>query len=83
SRTKSLGRTLNSSHDQNCLALVDVKDFDPKDVVVTVKDKKVIVFAERRDECNTSGKKTCNYRRLMKEFNLPPGVRENKVTFSL
>ncbi|KFP69854.1 Outer dense fiber protein 1, partial [Acanthisitta chloris] len=85
SRMQRLGRMLNSSHNQNqnILALVNVKDFHPKEVTVTVKDGKVKVLAEHKEEHSTSVTKTCNYRKFIKEFSLPPGVSEDQVTYSL
>ncbi|NXE89751.1 ODFP1 protein, partial [Menura novaehollandiae] len=83
SRMKRLSMMLNSSHNRSRLALVDVKGFDPREVTVMVKDGKVTVLAEHKEECNTAVTKTCNYRKFMKEFNLPPGVNENEVTYSL
>ncbi|NXM78692.1 ODFP1 protein, partial [Serilophus lunatus] len=83
SRMQRIDRTLNSSLNQGCLALIDVKDFDPDDISVMVKDRKVTVLAEHRDECNTSVAKTRRYRKFVKEFNLPPGVSETNMTCSL
>ncbi|NXF99721.1 ODFP1 protein, partial [Sakesphorus luctuosus] len=83
SRIQRPDRMLNSSHDRSHVALVDVKGFDPKDITVKVKDGKVTVLAEHREERNTSVSKTRNYRKFMKEFNLPPGVSEDEVTCSL
>ncbi|NXA11105.1 ODFP1 protein, partial [Sapayoa aenigma] len=83
SRMQRFGRMSSSSRNRSRLALVDMKGFDPNDVTVMVKDRKVTVLAEHRDECNTSAAKTYNYRKLMKEFNLPAGVSENEVTCSL
>ncbi|NWV11174.1 ODFP1 protein, partial [Ptilonorhynchus violaceus] len=83
SRMKRLSMMLNSSCNQSHLALIDVKDFDPRDVTVMVKDGKVTVLAEHKEERNTAVAKTCNYRKFVKEFNLPPGVNENEVTYSL
>ncbi|KAI1243551.1 hypothetical protein IHE44_0001181 [Lamprotornis superbus] len=53
---------------------------DPRDVCVSVKDGKVTVSAEHKDECNTGLSKSCSYRRYTKEFSLPPG--EEEVTYS-
>ncbi|NWT92316.1 ODFP1 protein, partial [Urocynchramus pylzowi] len=83
SRTKRLGMMLSSSSNQNPLALIDVKGFDPKDITVTVKDGKVTVSAERKVECNTGLTKTCNYKKFVKEFSLPPDVDEKEVTYSV
>ncbi|XP_051641314.1 outer dense fiber protein 1 [Manacus candei] len=82
-RIQRFSRTLNSSHSQCHLALIDMKDFEPRDVSVEVKDGKVTVLAEHREERNTPVLKTCNYRKFMKEFNLPPGVSDDEVTYSL
>ncbi|OWK50105.1 Outer dense fiber protein 1 [Lonchura striata] len=81
-RTKRLGMMLNSCSGKN-LALIDVKGFDPKDITVTVKDGKVTVSAERKVECSTGFTKTCNYKRFVKEFCLPPGVDDKEVTYSV
>ncbi|NXI08093.1 ODFP1 protein, partial [Irena cyanogastra] len=83
SRTKRLGMVLNSCSTPNSLALIDVKGFDPRDITVTVKDGKVTVSAERKLECNTGLTKTCNYKKFVKEFSLPPGVDEKEVTYSV
>ncbi|NWI01064.1 ODFP1 protein, partial [Tichodroma muraria] len=83
SRMKRLSRMLSSSCSQNSLALIDVKGFDPRDICVTVRDGKVIVSAEHKEEHNTCMAKTRNYRKLTKEFSLPPGVCENEVTYSV
>ncbi|RLW13067.1 hypothetical protein DV515_00000452 [Chloebia gouldiae] len=81
-RTKRLGMMLNSCSGKN-LALIDVKGFDPRDITVTVKDGKVTVSAERKVECNTGFTKTCNYKKFVKEFCLPPGVDDKEVTYSV
>ncbi|NWV52234.1 ODFP1 protein, partial [Daphoenositta chrysoptera] len=83
SRMRRLGMMLSSSCSQSHLALVDVKGFDPSDVSVTVKDGKVTVSAEHKEEHNTLLGKTRNYRKLLKEFSLPPGVDEDEVTYSV
>ncbi|NXL71599.1 ODFP1 protein, partial [Leptocoma aspasia] len=83
SRTRRLGMMLNSSCCQNNLALIDVKGFDPRDISVTVKDGKVTVSAERKVECNTGMTKTCNYKKFVKQFSLPPGVEDKEVTYSV
>ncbi|NXW46848.1 ODFP1 protein, partial [Nyctiprogne leucopyga] len=74
---------LNSCHDHRLLALVDVKGFDPKEVTVTVKDRKVKVLAEHEEEHATARGKEYNYRNMTKEIILPPGVSEDEVTYSL
>ncbi|NXY63528.1 ODFP1 protein, partial [Callaeas wilsoni] len=83
SRMKRLGMMLNSSRSQRHLALIDVKGFHPRDVTVVVKDGKMTVSAKHKEEHNTAVAKTCNYRKFIKEFNLPPGVNEDEVTYSL
>ncbi|NWR46708.1 ODFP1 protein, partial [Regulus satrapa] len=83
SRSKQLGMMLSSSCSQGHLALIDVKGFDPKDICVMVKDGKVTVAAERREEHNTCISKTSNYKRVVKEFCLPPGVCDDEVTCSV
>ncbi|NXO16707.1 ODFP1 protein, partial [Oriolus oriolus] len=83
SRLRRLGMLLSSSCCPNQLALVDVKGFDPSDVSVVVRDGKVTVSAEHKEEHNTLLGKTCNYKRFMKEFSLPPGVDEDEVTYSV
>ncbi|NWT65276.1 ODFP1 protein, partial [Prunella himalayana] len=83
-RTKRICRLLTSCC-RPCgdLALIDVKGFDPKDITVTVKDGKVTVSAERKVECNTGVTRTSNYKKFIKEFCLPPGVRDKEVTYSV
>ncbi|NXX62849.1 ODFP1 protein, partial [Scopus umbretta] len=78
-----LNRMVNSSHDHKLLALVDVEGFDPKEVTVTVKDRKVKVLAEHKEERTTSRGKEYNYKNIVKEISLPPGLREDEVTYSL
>ncbi|NXR27508.1 ODFP1 protein, partial [Cinclus mexicanus] len=79
SRAKRLGMLLSSSCCHN--PLVDTKCFDPRDVSVTVKDGRVTVSAEHKDECNTGLSKSSSYRKYTKEFSLPPG--EEEVTYSV
>ncbi|KFQ11216.1 Outer dense fiber protein 1, partial [Leptosomus discolor] len=76
-------RMWNSSHDHRLLALMDVKGFDPKEVTVMVKDGKVKVLAEHKEEHTTARGKEYSYRKIMKEISLPPGVSEDEVTYSL
>ncbi|NXW54099.1 ODFP1 protein, partial [Eurystomus gularis] len=83
SMQRRLNRTLNSSHDHKLLASMDVKGFDPKEVTVTVKDGKVKVSAEHEEEHTSIRGKEYNYRKIMKEISLPPGVSEKEVTYSL
>ncbi|XP_009275411.1 PREDICTED: outer dense fiber protein 1 [Aptenodytes forsteri] len=80
---RRLNRMLNSSHDHKLLALMDVKGFDPKEVTVTVKDRKVKVLAEHEEEHTTARGKEYNYRNITREISLPPGVSEDEVTYSL
>uniref|UniRef100_A0A8C4V5Z0 Outer dense fiber protein 1 n=1 Tax=Falco tinnunculus TaxID=100819 RepID=A0A8C4V5Z0_FALTI len=85
---KTLGRisfhkNIYSPPTSNFLALMDVKDFDPKEVTVTVRDGKVKVLAEHKEERTTARAKEYNYRSITKEISLPPGVREDEVTYSL
>ncbi|KFV45565.1 Outer dense fiber protein 1, partial [Tyto alba] len=83
SMQRRLNRMLNSPHDHKLLALMDMKDYDPKEVTVTVKDGKVKVLAEHREEHTTAKGKEYNYRSITKEISLPPGVSEEEVTYSL
>ncbi|XP_015475727.1 outer dense fiber protein 1 [Parus major] len=82
-RTRRLGMMLSSSCSQNNLSLIDVKGFDPKEITVVVKDGKVTVAAERKEEHNTCMGKISSYKKYMKEFSLPPGVSEKEVTYSV
>ncbi|NXP41387.1 ODFP1 protein, partial [Leiothrix lutea] len=82
SRLRRLAMMLNSSCCPSPLALVDVKGFDPNDVTVTMKDGRVTVSAERKEEHNTCRGKTCSYRRFTKAFSLPPCC-EKEVTYSV
>ncbi|NXG82382.1 ODFP1 protein, partial [Stercorarius parasiticus] len=83
SMQRRLNRMLDSSHDDKLLALVDVEGFVPEEIIVTVKDGKVKVLAEHREEHTTSRGKEYNYKNIMKEISLPPGVGEDQVTYSL
>ncbi|XP_074754155.1 outer dense fiber protein 1 [Athene noctua] len=83
STQRRLNRLSNFSHDNKLLALMDMKGFDPKEVTVTVKDGKVKVLAEHREEHATAEGKEYNYRSTMKEISLPPGVSKDEVTYSL
>ncbi|NXO85502.1 ODFP1 protein, partial [Sitta europaea] len=83
SRLKRFSRMLTSCCCDNSLALIDVKGFDPGDICVTVRDGKVIVSAEHKEEHSTCTAKTRSYRKFTKEFCLPPGVCENEVTYSV
>ncbi|NXM55080.1 ODFP1 protein, partial [Illadopsis cleaveri] len=82
SRLRRLAMMLRSCCCQNPLALVDVKGFDPQDVTVVMKDGRVTVSAERKEECNTCRGKACSYRKYTKEFSLPPCC-EKEVTYSV
>ncbi|RMC15081.1 hypothetical protein DUI87_07261 [Hirundo rustica rustica] len=82
-RIRRLGMMLSSSCCPSPLALIDVKGFDPRDVTVTMKDGKVTVSAERKEECNTCMGRTSSYRKYMKEFCLPPAGCEKEVTYSV
>ncbi|KFV98507.1 Outer dense fiber protein 1, partial [Eurypyga helias] len=83
SMQRRVNRMLNSSHDHKLLALMNVKGFDPEKVSVTVKDGKVKVLAEHREEHTTIGGKEYHYKSITKEISLPPGVNEDEVTYSL
>ncbi|NWU94414.1 ODFP1 protein, partial [Upupa epops] len=65
------------------LASMDLEGFDPKEITVTVKDGRVKVLAEHEEEHTTASGKEYNYQKMMKEISLPPGVREDEVTYSL
>ncbi|NXV00848.1 ODFP1 protein, partial [Cettia cetti] len=82
SRLRRLGMMLSSCCCQSPLALIDVKGFEPKDVTVVMKDGKVTVSAERKEEHNTCMGKKSSYRKYMKQFSLPPGC-EKEVTYSV
>ncbi|KGL98698.1 Outer dense fiber protein 1, partial [Charadrius vociferus] len=83
SMQRRLNRMWNSSHDHKLLGLVDVEGFVPKEVTVTVKDGKVKVLAEHEEEHTTTRGKVYNYKNITKEISLPPGIREDEVTYSL
>ncbi|NXI74788.1 ODFP1 protein, partial [Anseranas semipalmata] len=76
-------RMLNASQDHNVLAVMDVKGFDPEEVTVKVKDRKVQVLAEHEEMHSTAGGKEYNYKNIRKEITLPPGVSEDEVIYSL
>ncbi|XP_025922530.1 outer dense fiber protein 1 [Apteryx mantelli] len=80
---RRLNKMLNSSHDHKLLALMDVKGFDPDEVTVKVKDGKVKVLAEHEEEYSTIRGKEYNYKNIRKEINLPPGVDEDEVMYSV
>jgi len=73
----------NASQDHKVLAVMDVKGFDPEEVSVTVKDRKVQVLAEHEEAHTTTRGKEYNYKKVRKEFTLPPGVSEDEVMYSL
>lgn len=80
---KRLRRLCKCSHDHELLALIDVEGFDPNDVIVMVKDRKVKVLAEHEEEHTTARGKEYNYRNITKQISLPLGVSEDEVTYSL
>ncbi|NWQ99942.1 ODFP1 protein, partial [Paradoxornis webbianus] len=82
SRLRRLAMMLSPSCCPCPSALFNVKGFHPKDVTVTMKDGRVTVNAERKEECNTCSGKACSYRRYTKQFSLPPCC-ENEVTYSV
>ncbi|NXU45148.1 ODFP1 protein, partial [Drymodes brunneopygia] len=82
-RRKRLCMLLHSTCCPSNLACVDMKGFDPSDVNVTVRDGKVTVAAERKEEHHTCLGRASNYRKFVKEFNLPPGVTDDEVTYSV
>ncbi|NXX88888.1 ODFP1 protein, partial [Centropus bengalensis] len=83
SLARSLNKLIDSSDDQKLLALVDVRGFDPEEVTVTVKDGKVKVSAEHKEEQTTPEGRDYSYRMIVKEINLPQGLSEDEVTHSL
>ncbi|OPJ83730.1 outer dense fiber protein 1 [Patagioenas fasciata] len=83
SMRKRLRRLCKCSHDHELLALIDVEGFDPNDIIVMVKDRKVKVLAEHEEEHTTARGKEYNYRNITKQISLPPGVSEDEVTYSL
>nr|XP_013035493.2 outer dense fiber protein 1 [Anser cygnoides] len=76
-------RMPNASQDRNVLAVMDVKGFDPEEVTVKVKDRKVQVLAEHEETHTTARGREYNYKNIRKEISLPPGVSEDEVTYSL
>ncbi|NWZ69094.1 ODFP1 protein, partial [Acrocephalus arundinaceus] len=82
SRLRRLGMMLSSCCCPSPCPLIDVRGFDPRDVTVTMKDGRVTVSAERKEECNTCTGKTCSYRKYTKAFSLPPAC-EKEVTYSV
>ncbi|NXU77289.1 ODFP1 protein, partial [Oreotrochilus melanogaster] len=83
SRQRRRDRTLDSACDDQLLAMMDMKGFDPKEISVAVKDGKVKVLAEHEEKHTTASGKEYNYRKTMREISLPIGVREDDVTYSL
>ncbi|NXN77748.1 ODFP1 protein, partial [Bombycilla garrulus] len=71
SRLRRLGLMLNSccSHSHSCSSL---PCFDPCDVSVVVKDGKMTVSAERKEEHNSCLGRTSTHRKFIKEISLPP-----------
>ncbi|KFV15674.1 Outer dense fiber protein 1, partial [Tauraco erythrolophus] len=83
SMQRRLNRMSNSSHDHQLLSLMDMEGFEPKEIMVTVKDGKVKVLAEHSEKRTTARGKEYTYKNLTKEVSLPPGVSEDEVTWSL
>uniref|UniRef100_A0A8B9VRY1 Outer dense fiber protein 1 n=1 Tax=Anas zonorhyncha TaxID=75864 RepID=A0A8B9VRY1_9AVES len=71
-----------ASRDRNVLAVMDMKGFDPEEVSVKVKDRKVQVLAEHEEAHTSARGREYNYKNVRKEISLPPGVREDEVTYS-
>ncbi|XP_015711645.1 uncharacterized protein LOC107310467 [Coturnix japonica] len=80
---RKLNRLCNASQERKVLAVMDVKGFDPEEVTVTVKDRKVQVLAEREEAHTSTRRKEYNYKKYKKEITLPPGVSEDEVMYSL
>uniref|UniRef100_A0A8C9LFL3 Outer dense fiber protein 1 n=1 Tax=Pavo cristatus TaxID=9049 RepID=A0A8C9LFL3_PAVCR len=80
---RKLNRMCNASQDRKVLAVMDVRGFDPEEVTVTVKDRKVQVLAEHEEAHTTAQRKEYNYRKVRKEITLPPGVSEDEVMYSV
>ncbi|XP_027306081.1 outer dense fiber protein 1 [Anas platyrhynchos] len=72
-----------ASRDRNVLAVMDMKGFDPEEVSVKVKDRKVQVLAEHEEAHTSARGREYNYKNVRKEISLPPGVREDEVTYSV
>ncbi|XP_019375899.1 PREDICTED: outer dense fiber protein 1 [Gavialis gangeticus] len=83
SERRRINRMLSSCHDHKLLALMDVKGFDPEEVTVKVKDGKVKLLAEHEEEYRTLRGKEYNYKNITKEINLPPGVDEDEVMYTV
>ncbi|OXB57782.1 hypothetical protein ASZ78_011732 [Callipepla squamata] len=85
--TASVRRKLNRMHDgsqdREVLAVMDMQGFDPEEVTVTVKDRKVQVLAEHEEAHTVAQGKEYNYKKIKKEITLPPGVSEHDVVYSL
>ncbi|NXC40002.1 ODFP1 protein, partial [Penelope pileata] len=82
----SMQRKLNrmrNARERKVLAVMDVEGFDPEDVVVTVKDRKVHVLAEHEEAHTTARGNEYNYKNIKKEISLPLGVSEDEVMYSL
>lgn len=76
-------RLPSASRDRNVLAVMDVKGFDPEEVTVKVKDRKVQVLAEHEEAHTSPRGREYNYKNVRKEISLPPGVSEDEVTYSV
>ncbi|NXL96283.1 ODFP1 protein, partial [Alectura lathami] len=83
STQRNLNRMQNDSQDHKVLATMDMKGFDPEEVTVRVKDKKVQVLAEHEEAHTTTQGKEYSYKNVVKEITLPPGVSEDEVVYSL
>ncbi|NXG45696.1 ODFP1 protein, partial [Psilopogon haemacephalus] len=78
---RRLNRMLQPTCDHKLLALVDLKDFDPKQVTVSVKGGMVKVSAEQEEEHSSSRGKEYSYKHFTKEISLPQGICEDQVTY--
>ncbi|NXS80791.1 ODFP1 protein, partial [Erpornis zantholeuca] len=72
SRLRRLGMMLSSCRSHSHLALCDAKCCDPCDPCVTVKDGKVTVSSEHKEEHDCLLGQSCHHTRCLKEFSLPP-----------
>ncbi|NXJ07387.1 ODFP1 protein, partial [Odontophorus gujanensis] len=80
---RKLDRMCDASQDCGVLAVVDMQGFDPEEVTVTVKDRKVQVLAEHEEAHTVARGKEYNYKKIKKEITLPPWVSEDEVVYSL
>ncbi|XP_072183333.1 outer dense fiber protein 1 [Excalfactoria chinensis] len=80
---RKLNKLCNACQNRKLLAVVDVKGFDPAEVTVTVKNRKVQVLAEHEEAYTTARGKEYNYKKVRKEIPLPPGVGEDEVMYSV